>query len=496
MMSSSAHHIHILPRPPLPVDLAAAPNANGIPAAYVPVPKFGLGRGRRARKPGEPRRKYKPSIFKRFVEAVLPKPPIHDNHHCKLPLNSSLTALSTGGLPPAAPHQEGLQMPACWGPLEEGGDDSFPLAHRGQLYKPPDPPGLSNKLSLVSPTLTLPITEGGEPVDEGPALEAAIEEVEALIPLENGMLRRKAAKRTLPWELAAGELDLVSPPPQAEDVQATKKPRLEEPCSASTDETTANTAPADGAVAVRLPAAAADSDQLDADSVKDTRATGHWAPEEDAKLKCAVIANPCKKKYGKEYRTDWAAVAALFSGRTKLQCRNRWRYALHPNIDRASGHTGRWIEGEDSKLKDWGAISAIVPGRTEKQCRSRWHNTLNPSIDHASGGKGKWTEDEHSKLKDAVQTHGGKNWAAIAALVSGRTKTQCHNRWHQVLDTGIDRANKRNGKWADAEDLKLKDAVQTHGGKNWDAIAALVPGRTKRQCQSRWEYLRRSLKQE
>jgi hypothetical protein len=36
--------------------------------------------------------------------------------------------------------------------------------------------------------------------------------------------------------------------------------------------------------------------------------------------------------------------------------------------------------------------------------------------------KGKWAADEDSKLKDAVQTHGGKNWKTIAALVLGRTK--------------------------------------------------------------------------
>jgi hypothetical protein len=38
----------------------------------------------------------------------------------------------------------------------------------------------------------------------------------------------------------------------------------------------------------------------------------------------------------------------------------------------------------------------------------------------------------------------------------------------------------RTGKWAEDEDIKLKDAVETHGGNNWGAIAALVPGRTKR----------------
>jgi hypothetical protein len=48
-------------------------------------------------------------------------------------------------------------------------------------------------------------------------------------------VRRKVAKRTLPWDLSAGELDLVSPPspPQAEVIPATKKPRLEEPFTGS-----------------------------------------------------------------------------------------------------------------------------------------------------------------------------------------------------------------------------------------------------------------------
>jgi hypothetical protein len=32
------------------------------------------------------------------------------------------------------------------------------------------------------------------------------------------------------------------------------------------------------------------------------------------------------------------------------------------------------------------------------------------------------------------------------------------------------------------EDEKLKDLVQTHDGKNWNAMARLVPGRTKLQC--------------
>jgi hypothetical protein len=108
--------------------------------------------------------------------------------------------------------------------------------------------------------------------------------------------------------------------------------------------------------------------------------------------------------------------------------------------------------------------------------------------------KCKWTEDEDMKLKDAAQTHGGKDSAviaktlgAIAAMVPGRTGSQCWSRWKDALDPSIDRANQRTGKWTAVEDSKLTDAVHTHSDKDWGAIAALVPGRTRGQCWSRWK---------
>jgi hypothetical protein len=49
-------------------------------------------------------------------------------------------------------------------------------------------------------------------------------------------------------------------------------------------------------------------------------------------------------------------------------------------------------------------------------------------------------------LKDAVQTHGGKNWVAIVALVPGRTKKTCCNRWqHDIMERNIDSASGRTG---------------------------------------------------
>jgi hypothetical protein len=271
------------------------------------------------------------------------------------------------------------------------------------------------------------------------------EEVEASIPPLNVRddpdlhrtftARRKAAKRTLPWDLQSGKLELVSSQlPQDEDIPATKKRRLEEPFSVSAaDEVATTFSTLD--TAVSLPT----DEHADAVPAKVTQTIDRWTLEEDTKLTGAVT-NICKMNHGKEYRVDWVAVAAL------------------------------------------------VPCRTKQQCKSRWQ-TLDANIGGANRFMGTWTEDEDSKLRDAVKGHGGKDWGTISALVPGRTKIQCHQRWPKLLDPSIDRATGRTCKWAEGEDSKLKDAVQTHGGKNWDAIAALVPGRNKNQCWSRWREL-------
>jgi hypothetical protein len=99
---------------------------------------------------------------------------------------------------------------------------------------------------------------------------------------------------------------------------------------------------------------------------------------------------------------------------------------------------------------------------------------------------GTWTKEEDNTLKDAVEKHNGEDWAAISELLPGRTKQQCNKRWHGALDSKSDEMTAHMGRWTKEEDGKLKDAVEKHNGKNWTAIAALVPGRTKQQCLNRW----------
>jgi hypothetical protein len=229
------------------------------------------------------------------------------------------------------------------------------------------------------------------------------------------------------------------------------------------------------------------------------RATGRWTPEEDVELTSAV-AKMNKKWWGREHRIDWVAVAALVTGRTNDQCHQRWKNTLDPSIVLTAGRKGKWTEDEDLKLKysvhmyggkDWVAIATLVSGRTNIQCWNRWYDVLKSSVDRAHGRTGKWTKDEDLKLKYSVQMHGGKDWVAIAALVSSRTKKQCHRRWKYTLDPSIAPTAGRTCKFTEDEDLKLKNAVQAHGGNHWGKIAALVPGRTKAQCSSRWYYCQR-----
>jgi hypothetical protein len=308
-------------------------------------------------------------------------------------------------------------------------------------------------------------------------------------------VRRKGTKRARPWDLTARDIKGVSSP-QAEDIQETKRQRPEKPFPTTTDEATSkNTS---HATTVALPSPSPDAaavDNVDPNSVRDTQpnagATGRWTLEEDAKLNFAVT-NTCKKKRGNEHRKDWVAIAALVPGRTKKQCNNRWH---DTQIDPPTARGCKWTADEDKKLKDavrvhggknWERIAALVPGRTKLQCSSRWHHALVYSIDPMTVRAGKWTADEDKQLKDVVRAHGGKNWGGIAALVPGRTKRQCVSRWHATLVSNMDPTTAHAGKWTADEDNKLLDAVRAHGAYNWGAIAALVPGRTRGQCCDRW----------
>jgi hypothetical protein len=167
------------------------------------------------------------------------------------------------------------------------------------------------------------------------------------------VVRRKAAKRTCPLDLAEGDLHLVPSSPHAEDLPARKKPRIEDPLPATTKEAARKTASPDVSVGLSSPPTAAVATNANANLATDMQPNAgatrrHWTLEEDAKLTSAV-PNTSKKKWGTEYMTNWDAVAMLVPGRTSSQCMRRWKNFLDPNIDRGSGRTGKWTIDEDKK---------------------------------------------------------------------------------------------------------------------------------------------------
>jgi hypothetical protein len=149
------------------------------------------------------------------------------------------------------------------------------------------------------------------------------------------IVRRKPAKRTLPFDLAAEPSSSFSP--QAEDIPpARKKPRLEENLPTTTDEAARKSA-SSSYLSVGFPPPAADNEDVNAYPVTDTQPNAEatrktprrWTKDEDAELTRAIM-NTCKKKHGSEYKTNWPAISAKVVGRTSNQCLRRWRMPWIP----------------------------------------------------------------------------------------------------------------------------------------------------------------------
>ncbi|KAF9183982.1 hypothetical protein BGZ49_004482 [Haplosporangium sp. Z 27] len=75
----------------------------------------------------------------------------------------------------------------------------------------------------------------------------------------------------------------------------------------------------------------------------------------------------------------------------------------------------------------WSVIATnSVPGRTGVQAQARWSEALDPQVK-----KGPWTSEEDALLLRGVQKS-EKCWIWIADGIPGRTQRQCRTRWVQI----------------------------------------------------------------
>ncbi|KAI1323302.1 Homeodomain-like protein [Xylariaceae sp. FL0255] len=97
----------------------------------------------------------------------------------------------------------------------------------------------------------------------------------------------------------------------------------------------------------------------------------------------------------------------------------------------------------------------------------------------------RWTEEEDSILQNETQKQAAKgtikDWNRIAAKLPGRTNKDCRKRWVNKVCGSL-----KKGMWDYAEDQRLIAAVEKHGQK-WTLVANEVAFRSPDQCAKRWQ---------
>ncbi|OMJ94444.1 hypothetical protein SteCoe_2342 [Stentor coeruleus] len=97
---------------------------------------------------------------------------------------------------------------------------------------------------------------------------------------------------------------------------------------------------------------------------------------------------------------------------------------------------------EEFGLKKWSLIAQHlaerykIKHRSGKQCRERWHNHLDSSID-----KKPWTQEEDNLIFELHKQY-GKSWSKIAENIPGRTDNSVKNRFYSTLRRNLRKYNK------------------------------------------------------
>lgn len=71
-----------------------------------------------------------------------------------------------------------------------------------------------------------------------------------------------------------------------------------------------------------------------------------------------------------------------------------------------------------------------------------------------------WTAEEDEMVRQSVKHYGVRAWPTVAALVPGRSGKQCRERWHNHLDDAV-----KKEPWTIKEERKLYQLQQTFGNR-------------------------------
>ena len=213
---------------------------------------------------------------------------------------------------------------------------------------------------------------------------------------------------------------------------------------------------------------------------------------------------------------DWEKKAqALGTGRTAKSLENKWsrrsqaaKPSPKPEMPRGTGQWGtgqfrgrppgvpNWSKDEVAKLTElvrrdgpgrWVEKAAeLGTGRTGTAVSKKWVNMKGcPDSDSQPSyhrrpyqlpayRKSPWSPNEDDLLRKAVTKLGTVSeisWTSVAAMVPGRSPKQCRERWRSHVDPSIS-----HEPWSEEENALLLRRYQDHDGK-WCEISVALPGR-------------------
>ena len=186
-----------------------------------------------------------------------------------------------------------------------------------------------------------------------------------------------------------------------------------------------------------------------------------WTPEEDKELRAAVEREGIGKWHQKS--------EAFTSSRSAGALRHRWNTISLENKKPQLAT----ISAKPSGVDDWDLKAELLgTGRTAKALERKWEDSR-AAEDQPSYRRNPWSLNEDDLLRKALKKHNPEtgSWNGVAAMVPGRSASQCRNRWRNYVDPSIS-----HEPWSEEENALLLRRYQDHDGR-WCEIAAAFPGR-------------------
>lgn len=144
-----------------------------------------------------------------------------------------------------------------------------------------------------------------------------------------------------------------------------------------------------------------------------------WTAAEDALLRDAYMRIAATQPEP----IPWSRIAELVPDRTGKQCRERWVHHLRPMVDKSA-----WTEEEDGIIFDqlalvgrrWASIAALLSGRTAQQIKNRYYSCMRRLARRSlsQDGSGAGAAEPSSRLAAAAAAAASSAAAAGGALAA------------------------------------------------------------------------------